>query len=31
MKGHADLTGTLWIIFLLVAIVLMLKLLGVWP
>lgn len=29
MKGHADLTGILWVIFLLVAIVLMLKLLGV--
>lgn len=29
MRGHADLTQLLWIVFLLVAVVLMLKLLGV--
>jgi hypothetical protein len=29
VSGHTDLTGTLWVVFLLVAIVLMLKLLGV--
>lgn len=28
-RGHADLNGLLWIIFLVVAIALMLKLLGV--